>query len=399
MNPWRGLGELPREVWILFTATLVNRAGTMALPFLVLYLTRSLGFSGDRAGLALTAYGIGALITAPVSGRVSDRLGPVRVMRWSLLVSGAILISLPFTHSFTAILAITFVWAATSEAFRPAAGAITADLVAPEQRKAAFALNRLAINLGMSVGPAIGGFLAVWSFPALFFVDGATSILAGVIIAAARWRTGSSQMTPARGADVVPRAASAFFDRRLLYFLAALIPVEMVLFQSDAAMPLFVVRDLRLAESAFGLLFTINTVLIILIEVPLNQAMAGWPHRRAMALGALACGAGFGAMAFASGFLTVAGTVVVWTFGEMILLPASSAYVAEIAPLERRGEYMGLYTMSFSLAFAVGPWLGVSVFERFGAAVVWGGAFVFGCMSAAMMARVHSKPASVSGPD
>ena len=149
-----------------------------------------------------------------------------------------------------------------------------------------------------------------------------------------------------------------------------------------------------MTESAFGLLFTVNTVLVILIEVPLNTLMAHWSHRRAMALGALLFGAGFGAMVFASGFLTVAATVVVWTFGEMILLPASGAYVADIAPVERRGEYMGLYTMSFAVALAVGPGLGAGAFDRFGAASVWGGAFVLGCVSAAMMARVRSKGAT-----
>ena len=148
---------------------------------------------------------------------------------------------------------------------------------------------------------------------------------------------------------------------------------------------MFVVRDLQFSESLYGLLLTINTVLIILIEVPLNMAMAHWSHKRAVALGALLTGVGFGALAFASNGWTIAATVFIWTFGEMIIFPSSSAFVADITPPERRGVYSGLYIMSFSVAFLIGPWIGIAVLERFGATALWGGAFVCGFISAAMI--------------
>lgn len=172
-----------------------------------------------------------------------------------------------------------------------------------------------------------------------------------------------------------------------------MIPTELVFFQSLAAMPLFLVRDLQITEAGFGMLLAINTVLIIVIEVPLNSAMANWSNRHAIALGALLVGAGFGALVFGGGVLGVAATVVVWTFGEMILLPASSAYVADIAPPAQSGVYMGLYTMGFSVAFAIGPMLGVQVLERFGSDFVWIGAFCCGCLTTIMMWRQRTKDA------
>jgi predicted MFS family arabinose efflux permease len=397
MNPWRGLGHLPREVWVLFIATLVNRAGTMALPFLVLYITRSLQFSAAEAGFVLTVYGIGAIITAPLSGRLSDRIGPLRVMKLSLFFSGAILFILPFAERLPEIFAITFIWAITGEALRPASMAIISDVVAAEQRKAAFALNRLAINLGMSVGPVIGGFLAEVSFKALFFVDGATSIAAGLILVASRWRLSFTDTPPALSHDTPSvKPLSVLADYHYLYFLIAFIPVQIVFFQSNAAMPLFLVRDLGMTESVYGMLFAINTVLIVLLEVPLNTAMANWPHRPALALGAFLCGAGFGALAFVTGFWSAAATIVLWTFAEMILFPGSAAYVADLAPANRRGEYMGLYTMGFSVAFAVGPWIGAVVYEKFGGRTLWIASFITGCISALMMTRLRSKPSPVA---
>ncbi|HVG20827.1 MAG TPA: MFS transporter [Blastocatellia bacterium] len=395
MNPWRGLRGMPKEVWVLFTATLVNRMGTMALPFLVLYLTQRVGLSPQQAGLALIFYGVGALVTAPLSGRLSDRLGSLRIMKASLFLSGAFLFVFPLARSFAAILTVTILWAISNEAFRPANMASIMSFVAPDQRKAAFALNRLAINLGMSVGPAVGGFIIMASFNALFFVDAATSILAGLILTFTTWRT---NITPAPRATVSADSAAPpkkrlwlLADPRVPYFLFAMTLVEIVFFQHEGALPLFVVRDLKFSESAYGFLFTINTALIILVEVPLNTAMAHWPHRRAMALGAFLCGAGFGALAFASGFLSVAATVVIWTFGEMILFPSGSAYVADIAPAPRMGEYMGFYVMSFGAAFIIGPWLSILVLEQFGALTLWVASLACASAAAAMLWRV--KPA------
>jgi MFS family permease len=419
MNPWRGLKNLPREVWLLAAATLVNRAGTMVLPFLVLYLTRTLGITPAHAALSLTVYGIGALITMPIAGRLTDIIGPVTVIKASLFLSGILLFLFPLAHSFPAILVITFVFAILNESVRPPSLSMISDLVGPPQRKAAFALSRLAVNLGMSVGPAIGGVLALFSFRWLFFVDGATSVLAGIVIAMARWD--AARLKPSHDphwsepeelgreieADsVVPLAVAhpaqdlrAFRNPRMLYFLASMIPVQLVFFQLNSSLPLFLVHNLRLPESFYGTVFTLNTLLIVALEVPLNTAMAHWSHRRALTLGALLYAIGFGSFAFATRPAQVFASVAVWTFGEMILLPGSAAYAAEIAPPGQRGEYMGLYTMSFNLGFSVGPFLGAELLQHRGPHGLWGAAFVSGCISALMMSRIGSVTAPYSESD
>ena len=392
VNPWRDLKGLPGEVWVLFVATLVNRAGTMALPFLVLYLTRRMGYPAGRAGLVLSVYGVGALVTAPLAGRLADRVGALRVMKASLALSGLVLMAFPLARG-AWIPVATALLAVTSEAFRPASLSVISELVGPERRKAAFALSRLAVNVGMSIGPALGGLLATVSFPALFRVDGATSLLAAVLLATQFRRPLPRAEAPAdapaeEAVSFLRRQFGVFADPRLAYFLASLLLLLLILFQNESVMALFLVRDLGMTEAGYGLMFTINTALIILLEVPLNSAISGWSHRRTLSSGALLFALGFGSYALAGSPAAVAAGVVVWTFGEMILLPGSSAYVADIAPARKRGEYMGLYTMSFSLAFAVGPWLGASVYERHGPRVVWAGALACGLLSTALLTRV-----------
>jgi predicted MFS family arabinose efflux permease len=357
----------------------------MFLPFLVLYLTSARGFSADAAGAVFALFGAGSLAIAPVAGRLSDRLGPVRLMLFALAASGVLLLAVPLAHAAPAIVALTLLVAATGETFRPASLSVITHLAAPDQRKAAFALQRLAVNLGMSVGPAVGGFLAAVSWPALFLVDGATSLLAAAMLLLFFPRDAA---LPKGASPAGPSRREGLRDPSLVFFLAALVPVGIVFFQHESSMAVFLVRDVGYAVWIFGLLHTVNTLLIVCLEVPLNLATSHWPHRRALVLGSLLVAAGFGALAWARSLPAVVATVVVWTFGEMILLPAMSSWVADVAPESKRGAYMGLYTMGFSLALVVGAPLGTSLLEHGGGKTLWLTMLALGLLSAALFLRV-----------
>lgn len=404
-NPWKGIGEQPREIWALGAATLVNRMGTMILPFLVLYLTRERHLSDAQAGAALAVYGAGALISSPVAGALSDRFGAIRVMIAALAGAGVVAIAFPLVRGFAPLLAASAVFALIAELVRPASLTIVSTWADPTRRKAAFAVNRLAVNLGMSVGPAIGGFLAAFSFPLIFRVDGTTSLLAAVMLAVAlRGRPSHAPTRAAVGAAggaAAPRSARALADPRLRAALLAIIPVGLVFFQIDSALPLFLVNELHLPARLYGLLFTMNTLIIVAVELPLNLAMARWETRRTLAVGAMLVGIGFGVLVFAGSLAmpVVIGSVLAWTFGEMILFPGLSSYVAEISPDDRRGEYMGLYSMSFGLCFALGPWLGTLALSRLGSTALWSICGGIGALSAVAMAMLpEARAATAEAP-
>ncbi len=167
--------NIPKNIWILAAATLINRSGTMVLPFIALYANQILNASKSDAGLVLAAYGIGAFISAPFAGKLSDKIGTMRLMKISLFSTGLFLFLYSFVTNFILFLALTFVWAILSEAFRPASMAFISDEITSDRRKTAFALQRLAINLGMSIGPVVGGILSTINFHLLFYINGLTS--------------------------------------------------------------------------------------------------------------------------------------------------------------------------------------------------------------------------------
>ncbi len=388
-NPYRGLRGLPADVWVVAVTTLVNRAGMMALPFLVLYLTKHLGVSASLAGLSISAYGVGGLVTAPIAGRVADRIGPFAVLRGSLVLTGIVLLVMPLVKSFSLILVLTFTWALVADAARPATMLALTGSTPPEQRKAAVALNRLAVNLGMSVGPAVGGFLALVSFPLLFVVDGLTSLAAALVLSALLWwrrdAMHATEKTTPHEAGHRPRVTTGpLTDHAAVMFLAAAFLMNMVFSQHQGAMPLYLVRDLGYRESFYGGLFVLNTLIIVAIEVPLNVAMAHWNARVALGLSTFLVAVGFGALGLVAAPVPIAITVIVWTFGEMIFFPTAVAYVAELAPAGRTGEYMGVFSGAISLALIVGPWLGALMLDRYGASVTWSAVFVCGVAGSAI---------------
>jgi MFS family permease len=299
---------------------------------------------------------------------------------------------LPAARSLVPFVGGVFLWAAVSEAYRPPSLAIIGEITSPEQLKPAFSIIRLAVNLGLSIGPVVGGFLAEGSFPAIFVADGATSILAGIVLIVLARRMGLPTRA-VHSADSPGPPRAALRDRGFLFFIAAMVPVLAVIFQCLSGMSLYVVRDLGVPTSGYGLLLAINTVLIVFLDLPINAATAVWPHRRSLLLGSLLVALGYGALAFARTAGAVAATIVVWTFGEIFVFGALNALAVELAPPARRGEYMGLFQMAFSSAFLIGPALGVLVLERLGSSALWGGCFVVAILSGALLARVRPRTA------
>jgi predicted MFS family arabinose efflux permease len=354
----------------------------MALPFLTLYLTEEHHYSESRAGLAVASYGLAGFLTAPWAGRLTDTVGPVRLMFWALIFSGTLMLIVPFMPGYWLVVAAVVVWAIFNEAVRPAGVALLTDAVPVENKRSAITLYRTSVNLGMSAGPALGGLLATLSYFWVFSVDAVTSFLAALFLGWSMRSMPPHVPEPGHGENLALR------DRRLWLYLVATLPVMVVFFQHTSTMPLFMVRNLHLPPSAYGLLFTLNTALVLTLEIPLSSYTSRWPYRVSLSLGALLVSCGFGALSLCTGLRSIAATVVVWTCGEMLLLPAAAAYVSDLAPPGKTGQYIGMFSAVLSISMVLGPSIGAAVLQHYGPTVLWTGGLAIGTISTVLLAAL-----------
>jgi len=385
----QNLGALPRASWVLFAGTFINRFGTFVMPMLAIYLTRS-GYSIAQTGIAISAYGGGHIVTSILGGHLADRFGRRNTIALSMFASGGAMLALSQARGYAAIVACTFLAGSAAELYRPASSALIGDLVAPEQRVLAFGLYRFAINLGFAGGPATAGFLADRSFLYIFVADALTSFVYGVIALVALphgVRTAAHEEQAGEGYRAV------LGDRRFVYFLAATMCLTWVDFQITSTLPIHVAKD-GFSPSQYGMLISLNGVLIVVFELALTAWTQRLPAQPLIAVGYFLNCAGIALTGLAHTLPALAATVVVWTAGEMIYAPVSSAYVTNLAPERLRGRYHGLYVMAYSVGLLLGPAIGTAVFERSETAL-WVACGVSG-MFAALLARIRPAAASTS---
>lgn len=394
LSPWRDLWDLPRELWLIAFATFVNRAGTMVLPFMMLYLTRELKFTPAQAGQVLTVYGVVSLLIMPFSGRFADQHGAVRVMLVSLFITSLVLFLFPLAKIFSHVILMAVTLSIGAESFRPACLAAMTEYAPPQHVRRANVLLRLAINFGTSIGPALGGFFILWSFHFLFLIDGLTAFFAALIFLL-RFNTKQNPKKQGTSSSFL-RPFAVLKNRQLFSVLLAFLPITMVFFQNDSTLSLFIVDDLLLPATLFGFIFTINSILIILLEVQMNHHMAHWSPRRSLSLGAALFAVGYGSLYFATDFSGIFFMAVVMTFGEMILFPSLTTYIAGIAPEEERGQYMGFFMMAMSLGYVMAPLVGIFLRTNYGGRGLWFGMFLLGMISTALFLRVREPNITIS---
>ncbi len=378
---------LPRPVWFLLAGSFVNRFGSFVLPFLVLYLTHR-GYTAAQSGLAISAYGIGSLAAAAVGGHLADRVGRRRTIAASMLSSAVVMIALSQATDLGLILTLAVLAGLTSESYRPASSALLADLVPAGRRVTAFAAYRFAINIGFAAGPAVAGLLAQHAFVLVFVGDAATSAVFGVmalVLLPATHPAPAEAPAEARGAT-----RTILADAPFLLFLAATTIGAVVYFQQEAALPLQVLADGH-SLAIYGSLISLNGLVVTAIELPFSSITRKFPPRHVIALGSLLLGCGFGATSLVVSTPALAATVVLWTFGEIISAPVSSAYLADISPPHMRGRYAGAFSMTYGIALIVGPAAGTAVFAA-SPDLLWGGCLVLGIVSAVLLLIPTARP-------
>jgi predicted MFS family arabinose efflux permease len=370
-------GGLPRAAWLLALLELVNRSGMMVLFFFTLYMTRQLGFTVVQAGLVMSAFGAGSMLGTYLGGRLCDRLGAYHVQKLSLGVSAVLLVLLQLPRGVIVLGLLTFLLAAFSEALHPANAAATAQICTPELRPKGFALHRLAGNLGVSIGPVVGGYLALRDYRWLFWADGLTSLVACVL--AFVFLPSAGPHGEARTAPVLSPWRNAAFLRLLPLVLG----VGLVFSQFFSTYPLYLRQHYGLSESGIGRLIAVNTLLIVAIEMLVMHALRQASPARVVAVGTLLLGLGFGMTPLGTTPAFAVLGVVVWTMGEILMMPMLFTLATLRSDPAAMGAHLGLVSLAFATATAFGPALSTWLWDAAGPEWVWGACAASGLVLAA----------------
>jgi MFS family permease len=393
--------ELPPAYWSLWWGTVINRLGSFAVPFLMLYLTSRLAISPGIAALMVSVLGAGSFLAQLAGGELADRFGRRPVMLMSFFVTPLAMVTLGLLRQPWQLVAALFVLGFFMDLYRPAVSAAVADLVPADKHTRAFGYLYWAINLGAALAPIAAGFMANFDFFLLFLGDAVTTLVFGLVVLARVPETQPREAVHAARISLAARGRELTRAPVLLVFALLTLVFGSIYAQYQVTLPLHMQAS-GLSPADYGLALSVNGFLIVLVTLSAMKRIERWPRFTAMAGAALLLGLGYGLTEFGASLPFFAFTVGVWTLGEIIGATVSPVIVSDLAPVELRGLFQGVFGSAWGLAFFVGPALGGLVYENYGSLALWGGCFLLslvlclGYLALSIPARRRSSPAKHS---
>ncbi|HEV7333044.1 MAG TPA: MFS transporter [Flavisolibacter sp.] len=361
---------IPKPVWWLAVVMFVNRSGTMVIPFLTVYLTQK-GYTLSEAGLVMGAFGLGSIVGGYIGGRLTDRFGHFYVQFGSLFLNGVLFIVLGQMQTLVQYAVCIFLLSSLGEAFRPANAAAIAQYSNDDNRIRCYALNRLAINLGWSIGPAVGGVLASVDYNYLFWADGLTCMASSFLLFAGLSPKAHVKVKNPNSTETL-QVVSAYRDKPFLLGMFYLFLIGLSFFQLFSVIPAYYKTELHLNEATIGWILAMNGLLIAAIEMVLVYKLE---NRRNSLLyittGALLMGFSFLFLELGQTTTIAVVSMIIVTFGEMFLFPFMNNFWVKRSTETNRGEYAALYTMSFAAATVLAPTLATQLAARQGFSTLW----------------------------
>lgn len=377
---------LSKESWMLALVMLINRSGSMVLPFLGVYMTAHLKFSIENTGIVLSFFGIGSVIGSWLGGFITDRIGEYKVQYFSLLLSVPLFCLIPLFKTEAGVALIILLQSIVSDSFRPANSVAITKYAKPENITRAFSLNRMAVNLGFSIGPALGGILSAISYDFLFYSNALAALLAGLIYIWFFYKRNKLAKIKAKKVQEVleiKKENSPYGDGKFLIYCFFCMLFSICFFQLFSTLTIFYKDTAHLSQQSIGYILGYSGFLVVLLEMGLVQiAEKYFTLARTMFLGTFVCGLSYAMLGFDYSIMTLVISMSLLSAGEIWALPFMSTITALRSGKNNKGAYMGLNGISFSIAFIITPYLGTLIAEKFGFNVLWIGTGILATMIA-----------------
>lgn len=373
----KSLSGLSKEVWIISLLMLINRAGLMVVPFLTIYLTDSLGFTLNQAGVAGFCFGLGSVLSSYVGGKLTDVFGYANVMKFSLLAGGLSFWALLFFTSYYGFCIVVFLTAFLADLLRPAVLSSITLFSKEENQTRALSLLRIAINLGISIGPVVGGLMITFlGYKWLFVLNGGTAIVTFLMFLYFN-QIMKVKRRPKRKEDQ-EKSSFPIFDKGYLWLLLILFLMFVAFIQIIFLVPVFFKEVYLLSEIQVGAFFTINGLLIVIFEMPIVYYF----ETKKMFSKPIIAGSTLMIIAFCSLLLPVDAHVLLWiipfviytlaiSIGEILNLPFLGSLALARSTKDNSGSYMGLFSLVTSCAFTVAPIIGTRIVSSYGFSQLW----------------------------
>ena len=371
----------PRQFWLLFWGMMISTIGSsMVWPFLVVYVSGRLSLPLTAVASLITLSSGMSLLSSFIGGPVIDRFGRKWVMVGSLIANAAGYLLMSQANTFPAFAVIMALNGLVNPLYRIGADAMMADLIPAPQRPDAYSLLRMSNNLGISIGPAVGGFISAISYTIAFTFASAGLVIYGLLIAIFAVETlpeqkdsgGSKMQRPLGGYGLL------FANRPYIGMIAAFALVQVCASLIWVLLAIYTKQNYGITESQYGWIPTTNALMVVLFQFGVTQVTKRHCPLLMLAVGALFYSIGNLSVAFGAGFWSFWASMVIMTIGELILVPTTSTYAANMAPADQRARYMSLLGLTWSLASGIGPVFGGVLSDQVGPRSIWYGGGLIG---------------------
>ncbi len=368
LENFRSYTKLPKSVYILFLAGIINSAGNFVYPFLALFLTLKLGYNENRAGMVLTliiaAEGLGRL----AGGKLTDWLGrKIIIILLSLLGSICYLV-VAFSGVTPYVIYLIVLAGFLKTGAMPAINALVIDVTKKKSRNDAFSLMYLGHNLGFAVGPLVAGFLFVNHLLLIFIVDAITTILALIpIIILVKEPSKPIEGLTMIGGQVVEETERSetgntirvFFKKPVLVGFAFIsIILSFVYAQSTFSLPLYLNQIFNQdGPKIYGSLMTVNAIIVIVLTLILISIFKKYSPLLSISVAGILFALGFGLLFYSKLYYLFIISTVIWTFGEIINSVSSNVLIANYSPANHRGRFNAIIYFISGVGFTISPWL------------------------------------------